>query len=62
MRVTLGPQGQILALALVQSSGFADLDADAATWLHRAAPLPPPPGGIQVTAIVPLRYHLDDDD
>lgn len=61
MRVTIGPNGEILSMALAKTSGSAALDADASAWMQRAAPLPAPPQNMPVTIIMPLRYHLDDD-
>lgn len=38
-------KGRLVSLALAQSSGHADLDADALSMVRRVAPFPPPPSG-----------------
>jgi periplasmic protein TonB len=61
MRLTLGRAGTVLAMAMVQGSGYADLDEEAKAWLSRAEPLPAVPPEItaqQVQIMVPLRFTL----
>jgi TonB family protein len=40
---TVDDKGQLASLALAQSSGHADLDAEALAMVRRVAPFPPPP-------------------
>jgi protein TonB len=61
MRVTLDHAGHVLSMALVGSSGYPDLDAEASAWIARAAPLPAFPAEItasQVNLVIPLRFTL----
>ena len=61
MRVTLSHDGTVLAMSLVRSSGFPDLDAEAPAWIQRALPLPPFPPSItaqQINLVIPLRFSL----
>jgi periplasmic protein TonB len=61
MRVTLDHAGHVLSMSLVGSSGYPDLDAEAASWIARAAPLPAFPPEItarQVNLVIPLRFTL----
>ncbi len=61
MRVTLDHAGHVLAMALVGSSGYPDLDEEASAWIARAAPLPAFPPQItasQVNLVIPLRFTL----
>ncbi len=61
MRITLGRNGEVLAMSMARSSGFADLDAEAEAWIRRATPLPPIPpeiAGDRVNLVVPLRFTL----
>ena len=61
MRVTLDHAGHVLSMALVGSSGYPDLDAEAPAWIARAAPLPAFPPEItaqQVNLVIPLRFTL----
>lgn len=43
MRFALDGSGRLVSSSLVRSSGHSDLDQEAAEWLQRAQPLPPPP-------------------
>jgi protein TonB len=61
MRITLGRNGEVLAMSMARSSGFADLDDEAEAWIRRATPLPPIPPDIareRVNLVVPLRFTL----
>jgi periplasmic protein TonB len=61
MRVTLDHAGHVSSMALVGSSGYPDLDAEASAWIARAAPLPAFPPEItasQVNLVIPLRFTL----
>jgi protein TonB len=61
MRITLGRNGDVLAMSMARSSGFADLDDEAEAWIRRATPLPPIPpdiAGDHVNLVVPLRFTL----
>lgn len=44
---TLDDRGAIVSLSLAQTSGYADLDAEALAMIQRVAPFPPPPAGAQ---------------
>ena len=39
-------KGNLTRIGILQSSGFADLDAEALAAVRRAAPFPPPPRGL----------------
>lgn len=59
--VTLDSSGRLLALTLVESSGFALLDEAALAMARRAAPFPPPQllrGTDRATFIVPVQFAL----
>lgn len=59
--ITLDNSGRILALTLVESSGFALLDEAALGMARRAAPFPPPQlprGTDRATFIVPVQFAL----
>jgi protein TonB len=59
--ITLDTSGRILALTLVESSGFALLDEAALDMARRAAPFPPPQlprGTDRATFIVPVQFAL----
>ncbi|HEX4369369.1 MAG TPA: TonB family protein [Rhodopila sp.] len=61
MRLTISRGGQVLSMAMVRGSGYADLDAEARNWMERAQPLPafPPDMTVQqMQVIVPLRFML----
>ncbi len=61
MRVTLDHDGHVLSTALAGSSGYPDLDAEAAAWIKRASPLPAFPPSVtaqQVNLVIPLRFTL----
>jgi protein TonB len=48
-------------MAMVHSSGHADLDAEASTWIERAEPFPPFPPEFTASRLVltvPLRFTL----
>jgi periplasmic protein TonB len=61
MRVTLDHAGNVLAMQMVQSSGYPELDAEAPAWIRRASPMPAFPPEItasQVNLVIPLRFTL----
>lgn len=60
IKLTLDGAGQVLSVALQQTSGSPALDAATLDLARRASPLPPPPAGMTppVTLVVPLRYQL----
>jgi protein TonB len=61
MRLVLNRAGQVLSMAMAHSSGHADLDAEASTWIERAEPFPPFPPEFTASRLVltvPLRFTL----
>jgi periplasmic protein TonB len=53
--------GRILASHVVQSSGFAALDAESLAMLARAQPMPRPPAKLpdtQLSFVVPVRFNI----
>lgn len=54
VRMTITKDGWIEELALIESSGLQELDAEAMDLVRRAAPLPPPPQGRAARLIVPV--------
>ena len=54
LRVAITRDGWVEDLALVESSGLAELDDEAMDLVRRAAPLPPPPGARTLRLIVPV--------
>lgn len=54
LRVAITRDGRVEDLALVESSGLAELDEEAMDLVRRAAPLPAPPGARTVRLIVPV--------
>jgi protein TonB len=61
-RLTIGQDGQLLALSVTRSSGFPGRDRSVAEAIRRAAPFPPLPteiGGEPYTFMVPIGYALE---
>ena len=61
VRLTIDRTGNVLSMAIVKGSGYADLDAEAQAWMTRAQPLPrfPPEMTAQQTqVVVPLHFIL----
>jgi protein TonB len=61
VRLMIDHTGIVLAMAIVQGSGYADLDAEAQAWMTHAQPLPrfPPEMTAQQTqVVVPLHFIL----
>lgn len=54
---TVSPRGALLDLRLVESSGVAELDAEALDLMRRAVPLPSPPDGAAVQLVVPIEIE-----
>lgn len=54
VRVAITPDGWVEELALLESSGLPELDAEALDLVRRAAPLPPPPRRRTLRLIVPV--------
>jgi protein TonB len=58
---TLDHDGRIIASHIVQSSGYADLDAETLEMLNRAQPMPRPPAKLadsQLSFVVPVRFNI----
>jgi periplasmic protein TonB len=53
---TVGDNGEIVAISLAQSSGFADLDAEAMAMVKRVAPFPPPPASADRTFAAAIAF------
>lgn len=54
-------EGRIVASHIVQSSGFATLDAESIAMLARAQPMPRPPAKLpdsELSFIVPVRFNI----
>jgi periplasmic protein TonB len=54
-------EGRIVASHIVQSSGYADLDAESLEMLNRAQPMPRPPAKLpdsQLSFVVPVRFNI----
>jgi protein TonB len=61
MRFMVDRAGNVSSVALVRSSGHADLDQEAQSWIQRAQPLPAPPPEItqsRIELVIPLRFTL----
>jgi protein TonB len=61
IRFTLSRRGDVLGIALAESSGFALLDREALALPKRASPLPPPPDdvkGERIELVVPVEFHF----
>jgi protein TonB len=50
--------GNVGAVSLARSSGFASLDAEAQAMVQRASPFPAPPTGQTMTFTVPVNFNL----
>lgn len=61
LRVVIGPQGEVDAVSLAQSSGYPTLDEAAFAWIRRSVPLPRPPGDAPLSAVIPLQFTLNDE-
>jgi protein TonB len=55
VRFIICANGQVRAIEVVKSSGYAILDNDAIKTVKRAAPFPPPP--IEAVLIMPISYQ-----
>lgn len=58
VRFRVASEGSVSGVALVRSSGDADLDREAISLVMRASPLPAPPSGAPVTVTAPVRFSL----
>ena len=54
---TLDPNGRVVLVRLVTSSGIAAIDRAAQIWVKRASPFPAPPPGIKTEFTVPLVFR-----
>jgi protein TonB len=50
--------GNVGAVSLARSSGFASLDAESQAMVQRASPFPAPPTGQTMTFTVPVNFNL----
>jgi protein TonB len=58
---TIDRDGRVLASRIVQSSGFAALDAETLAMLNRAQPMPRPPVQLsnnELSFVVPVRFNI----
>jgi protein TonB len=58
---TIDRNGKVLASRLARSRGYAQLDAEVASLIQRASPLPAPPkamGGDTIQMVVPIEFYL----
>ena len=60
VRFVVDRAGNVSSVTLVRSSGHADLDSEAISWVGRAQPVPPPPeiAGSRIDLVIPLRFAL----
>jgi protein TonB len=58
VRFRIGGNGAVGGVALVRSSGSAELDRETLALVTRASPLPPHPSGAAMTVTAPVRYRL----
>lgn len=58
VRFRIGGNGAVSGVALVRSSGSAELDRETLALVTRASPLPPHPSGAAMTLTAPVRYRL----
>lgn len=58
VRFTFDGGGNVQSVALVASSGVAELDQEAVNTVRRASPIPAPPPGVHNTITVPMRFDL----
>lgn len=59
VKFTIGPAGQVSAIELVRGTGFAALDREIEAMVRRAAPFPPPPGGVSVSFAAPVSFRIN---
>lgn len=60
IRFSLGEDGALKERAILQSAGFAIIDAEAMAMLARAAPFPAPPSGASRSFTLPISYKLKE--
>jgi protein TonB len=61
MHFSMDREGHVVSMAMVQGSGYADLDAEARAWINRADPMPAPPAGRSqdvIDIVLPLHFTL----
>ncbi|NOZ64258.1 MAG: energy transducer TonB [Caldiserica bacterium] len=61
MGITIGANGEVQKIALLNSSGYKRLDKAGEEIIRKAAPFPPPPGKRPVQLKIPIRFFLKED-
>jgi protein TonB len=59
VKFTIDPAGQVSAIELVRGTGVAALDREIEAMVRRAAPFPPPPGGVSVSFAAPVSFRIN---
>ncbi|ULA63787.1 MAG: TonB family protein [Nitrospira sp.] len=61
VQATIGQDGRLLSAVVTESSGFASLDQDALTLMHRATPIhfQQELGQTHIDVFIPVIYHLN---
>ena len=59
VKFTIDAAGQVSAIELVRGTGFAALDREIEAMVRRAAPFPPPPGGVSVRFAAPVSFRIN---
>lgn len=58
VRFRIDDRGRVLSVAIARSSGHAALDHAVLDMVRRASPVPPPPPGVNLTLVVPVRFDI----
>jgi len=59
VKFTIDATGQVSAIELVRATGVAALDREIEAMVRRAAPFPPPPGGMSVSFAAPVSFRIN---